>query len=185
MDRQHTSLHRQRGVTLVEQIMVLVIVAVLSAIAIPALGRLLAHNQLQVAQMDFMAAMQNAREAAVTSGRSTLLCPTMDGKSCSIDGRWGNGWLLAHDVDRNGQPDDQKTLYVGQGYNNKLAIRSGAGRRLVRFQPDGSAGGTNLTLLLCQPGNREPALSVVVANSGRVRGAKATAAETAECAGTN
>jgi type IV fimbrial biogenesis protein FimT len=178
-------LHRQRGVTLVEQIMVLVIVAVLSAIAVPALGRLLLRNRMQTAQMDLITAMQNARETAVTSGRSTLLCPTIDGKSCSTDNRWGNGWLLAHDVDRNGQPDDHKPLYVGQGYDGKLAIRSSTGRRLVRFRPDGSAGGTNLTLLLCQPGSKEPTLSIVVANSGRVRGAKATPAQAADCIGTD
>jgi len=52
----------------------------------------------------------------------------------------------------------------------------------VRFHPDGSASGTNLTLLFCSPASNENALSVVMSNSGRVRGAPATADQAASCA---
>jgi type IV fimbrial biogenesis protein FimT len=180
--QQPTGIQRQCGVTLIEQIMVIVIISVLASIAVPPLRKLLTRNQLQVAQMDFIAALQHARETAVTTGKQTLLCPTHDGSSCGSDNRWDNGWLLAHDTDHDNQPDQHKLLYVGQGYDGKLVIRSNSGRRYVRFQPDGSAGGTNLTLLICRSQDTEPALSVVVANSGRVRGAPATAAQTADCA---
>jgi type IV fimbrial biogenesis protein FimT len=139
----------------------------------------MSRNRLRVAQMDFIAAMQHARETAVMTGKNTLLCPSADGSSCLADSRWDAGWLLGHDTNRDSQPDGSKALYVGQGYGGRLSIRSSSGRRLVRFLPDGSAGGTNLTLLLCQPGSKEPALSVVVGNSGRVRAATATPAQTA------
>ena len=161
---------RQHGMTLIEQIMVLAIIAALTGMAVPPMRKLLGRNQLQVAQTDFIAALQHTRATAITSGKRTLFCPTRDGNSCSNDMRWNNGWLLAHDTDHNNQPD-HGPLYVGHGYSDKLIIQSSTGRRLVHFGPDGSASGSNLTLLFCLPSSAEHALSVAVSNSGRVRGA--------------
>lgn len=178
--RNSRSWHRQHGTTLVEQIMVLAITAVLVGIAMPPLRNLLNRNLLQVAQTDFIAALQHARETAVTSGKRTLFCPSRDGSRCSDDIRWDNGWLLGHDADLDDQPDNGP-LYTGQGYGGKLIVHSSSGRHVVRFRPDGSASGSNLTLVFCQPSNAEHALSVVVSNSGRIRGAPASAVQTATC----
>lgn len=172
---------RQHGVTLIEQIMVLIIVAVLLGMAIPSMKQLLSRNQLQVAQTDFIAALKHARATAVTTGKHTLFCPTRDGNSCSAETRWDNGWLLGHDADRNNQPD-HGALYTGAGYADGLIVRSSSGRRFVRFQPDGSASGSNITLLFCQRSKPQHTLSVVVSNMGRVRGAPASASQVTECA---
>ncbi|GGY16125.1 hypothetical protein GCM10008098_04140 [Rhodanobacter panaciterrae] len=175
---------QQHGVTLIEQIMVLAIIAALTGMAIPPMRKLLSRNQLQVAQTDFIAALQHTRATAITSGKRTLFCPTRDGNSCSNDIRWDSGWLLAHDIDRNNQPD-HGPLYIGHGYNDKLIIQSSTGRHFVRFGPDGSASGSNITLLFCQRANPQYALSVVVSNSGRVRGAPASASQIADCSQMN
>lgn len=172
---------RQRGASLVEQIMVLVIIASLAGMATPPLRKMLSRNQVQTAQTDFISALQHARETAVTSGRQTLFCPTVDGTHCSDAVRWDSGWLLAHDADLDNQPDDAP-IYKGLSYAGKLAIVSSSGRRFVRFHPDGSASGSNLTLLFCSTTNNENVLSVVIANSGRVRGAAATPDQAAGCA---
>jgi len=168
-------------VTLVEQILVLVIITGLLGMAIPSMKQLLSRNQLQVAQTDFIAALRHARETAVITGKHTLFCPTRDGSSCSAETRWDNGWLLGHDADRNNQPD-HGALYTGAGYAGKLIVSSSNGRRFVRFGPDGSASGSNITLLFCQRSKPQQALSVVVSNAGRVRGAPASSSEIAECA---
>jgi len=176
--------HRHAGMTLIEQIMVLAIVAVLTGMAVPPMRSLLARNRLQAAQMDFIAALQHARGTAIMSGRRTLFCPTHDGSSCSDAMHWDSGWLLGHDSDGDRQPD-HGALYVGSGYAGKLTILSSVGRHYVRFRPDGSARGSNITLLFCQVGNAEHALSVVVSNAGRVRGAPASASQAATCAQTD
>jgi type IV fimbrial biogenesis protein FimT len=174
---------KQRGLTLIEQIMVLAIIAILVGIAVPPLHQLVARNQLRVAQTDFIVALHHARATAITSGRRTLFCPSTDGHRCSNDTHWDSGWLLGHDADHDEQPD-HGPLYVGDGYRGSVNIRSSVGRHLVRFSPDGTAGGSNLTLLFCQPAHAQQALSVVVSNSGRIRGAPATAAQIATCAQT-
>jgi len=171
---------RQRGISLIEQIMVLAIIAVLMGIAAPPLRQLLSRNELRVAQTDFIAALQHAREAAVMGGRPTLFCPTRDGSSCSESTRWESGWLLGRDSNRDDQPDGGP-LHVGQGYAGQVAIYSSGGRHVVRFHPDGSASGSNITLLFCQPSSASEALVVVVSNAGRIRGAPANSTQAATC----
>lgn len=169
----------QRGMSLVEQIMVLAIVGILTGVAIPPLRHVFGRNRLQVAQSDFITALQHARNNAATSGRRTLFCPSPDGKQCSGDTQWEHGWLLGHDTDGDHQPDGGPS-YTGAAYAG-LRISSSRGRHDVRFQPDGSAGGSNLTLLFCEPGRDDHVLSVVVSNPGRIRGAPATATQAARC----
>ncbi|RCS30448.1 pilus assembly protein [Rhodanobacter denitrificans] len=166
--------------TLIEQIVVLLIITAVTSISIPVMAKLLGRNHLQVAQADFITALRHARETAIMSGRRTLLCPSRNGSSCSEGSHWEDGWLLAHDADHNDQPDN-RPLRVGSGYRDKLIIRSSSGRPVVRFHPDGTARGSNLTLLFCQRSGAERALSVVVSNAGRVRGAPASLAQTAAC----
>ena len=172
--------HRaQRGTSLIEQIMVLTIIGVLLGVALPPLRHVLGRNRLQVAQTDFIAALQHARSTAVTSGKRTLFCPSTDGAQCSGGTQWERGWLLGHDTDGDHQPDS-KPSYTGAVYAG-LRIASSSGRHDVRFKPDGSSAGSNLTLLFCEPGGDGRALSVVVSNPGRVRGAPASAAQAATC----
>lgn len=170
--------------SLIEQIMVLGIIATLTGVATPSLRKLMARNELVAAQYDFIGALQQARAAAITSRRQTLFCPSVDGVLCRESVRWESGWLLAHDENHDNQPDGAP-LYTGGGYSAKLTIQSSSGRQRVRFHPNGTANGSNLTLLFCSPKTPESALIVVVSNAGRVRGARATPEQIAACAQLN
>ncbi|MHA6204353.1 GspH/FimT family pseudopilin [Dyella soli] len=171
----------QDGFTLIEQIVCAAIVLALSCMAAPALGQLLSRNQLQAAQSDLLAALGHARALAAHSGRRAMLCPSRDGEHC-VDGlNWEDGWLSGHY--RSGRTDqlDGPPSRASGGYA-RLTILSTAGRRNVRFQADGSAGGSTVTFTLCRQGRADGALGVVVANSGRVRSATATAEQAERCA---
>ncbi|WEN14495.1 GspH/FimT family pseudopilin [Rhodanobacter sp. AS-Z3] len=172
---------RHAGFTLIEQIMVLAIIAILTSAATPPLRRLMSRNELQVAQSNFIGALQRTREAAIISGKRSVFCPSHDGGSCSDVTRWENGWLVGHDSNGDGQPDHDP-LNVGQGHPGKLIIQSSNGRRLVHFRPDGTAGGSNITLLFCQPAHPDAALVVVVSNAGRIRGGHASSNQAQGCA---
>jgi type IV fimbrial biogenesis protein FimT len=170
---------RERGITVIEQLMVVTIVAVLASLAAPPLRSLLVSSRLQTAQLDFIGALRYARYAAAIGNTRTIFCPTHDGAHCSGQTQWSEGWLLGKDRNHDNQPDGMP-LRVGTGYA-QLDIHSSAGRRQVSFHPDGTAGGSNLTLLLCSPDGRHAPLSIVVSNAGRVRGASATATQATTC----
>jgi type IV fimbrial biogenesis protein FimT len=172
---------RRAGFTLVEQVAVAAIVIVLACIAAPALGHLVARSRLQVAQSDIMAALQQARALALQTRRRSMLCPTRDGRQCTDDVHWEGGWLIGHyRGDQADQLDGPPTRT--DGGHVRLNIISTAGRRRIRFQPDGTAGGSNATFTACRIGEAEGALAVTVSNAGRIQGARASAALAHRCA---
>ncbi|WP_201315470.1 GspH/FimT family pseudopilin [Dyella sp. EPa41] len=178
-DRQKSA--RKQGFTLVEQAMATAIVAVLACVAAPAVGQLVARNRLQVAQSDLMVALQQTRALALQTGRVTMLCPSRDGRQCSDDVRWETGWLIGPG---RGDHFDQligTPIHVGGGHE-RVNIVSTVGRRRIRFQPGGTAGGSNASFTICPAGEAEGALVVRISNTGRILGAKASQAQALRCA---
>jgi type IV fimbrial biogenesis protein FimT len=171
---------RSRGVTLVEQVMVVAILAVLAGMASPSLAGLVRHARVQSAQMDLLEALGYARGEAVLRRTRVLFCPSLDRIHCSEDNRWDGGWLVGVDSDRDNQPDGAP-LRVGEAHA-RLLILSSAARRHVTFLPDGSASGSNLTLLICNREHAGEALGVVVSNAGRARGSRPTGKQAEGCA---
>jgi type IV fimbrial biogenesis protein FimT len=167
-----------RGFGLIEQIVALLVLAVLAAVAIPAFRGLLDRHALRVAQTDYIAALQHAHDLAVNEQVRILFCPSRDGLACN--NAWNAGWLIGRDPQNAGQPDGTP-LYTGSRYSSRLNIIS-TGDKSLRFQPDGTAGNTNQTLTICLLGDASRALNVVIARRGRIRGAVAGAAEAAKCA---
>jgi len=166
--------------TLIEQLLVLAVTAVLACVGLPSLRRLVGRHELGLAQTELIAVLNHARALAVQTGRIALACPTHDGKRCSDQADWDGGWLVGLRGERSGQLEGAPRLRRGHP-SNQLSIRSAQGRRSVQFQPDGSAGGNNITLLICHRGDTSRALSVKVSNAGRVRGDKGTPAELRLC----
>lgn len=176
---QGSKRRRMRGVTLVEQIMVVAVLAVLAGIASPSLASFVRRQRVQSAQLDFMEALGYARGEAVLLRTRVLFCPSRDRMHCSNESRWDGGWLVGVDRNHDNQPD-AAPLRVGESHT-RLLIQSSAARRHVTFLPDGSAGGSNLTLLFCSPGGGGEPLGVVVSNAGRARGSRPKGKKAAGC----
>jgi type IV fimbrial biogenesis protein FimT len=170
----------QQGFGLIEQIVALVVLAILAAVAIPSFRGLIGRHEMRVAQTDYIAALQHAHDLAVNDQVRTLFCPSSDALTCNNDSNWGRGWLIGRDPQNNGQPDGAP-LYVGGKYSDRLNIVGGS-KKSVRFQPDGTASGSNQTLTICVKGDDTRALKVVVASRGRIRGEVANTEDAAKCA---
>lgn len=172
---------RQGGFTLIEQILTMVVLATLACIAVPALGQLRERSQLQVAQSDILVALQHARGLAIHTGRRAMLCPSRDGAQCSDELHWEGGWLVGHyRSERADQLDGAPRLAAGS--HHRLTILSTTGRRRIRFQADGSAGGSNASFTLCRQGHTEGALAVTVSIAGRIYGSRASDEQAHRCA---
>ena len=175
------------GATVIELLMAIIVMSVLGALSAPSFGRLIEHGRVQAADQAFVAALHFARETAVRRGARTLVCPSVDGTHCIDDGHWEAGWVVAIDRDRDGQPDTAPLLRGDHDSTNRipqgatrLRLQSSVGRPRVVFQPDGSAGGSNLTLLICGPGGQS-GRGIVVSNSGRIRQTGLSAAQLQRC----
>lgn len=166
------------GFTLVELSIVLVVLAVLTLLAVPAFSRLLESVRTDMAFHAASASLATARISAVTEQVPFSVCPSADGRSCRRDLAWENGWIVFLDRRRTGTPgapEDVRQWLTPDLHG--LAMRGTVGRHYVRFRPDGFSYGTNLTLRLCA---RKPARllgEIVVNNAGRTRSRRAAGAE--------
>ncbi|HET6632917.1 MAG TPA: GspH/FimT family pseudopilin [Rhodanobacteraceae bacterium] len=170
-----------KGFTLVELLFTLAVAGVLCVLAVPSFARLGARTRLDNVDNGMVAALHFARASAIQGGSAVLLCPSRDGRACSGASDWSIGWLVAADRNHDGVPDG-RPLRRGAALGHGLRAVSSSGRRRVRYVADGSAPGSNLSIVVCQAGQADSARKIVVANSGRVRQGTPTDRQAAACA---
>lgn len=89
---------KHAGFTLIELLIVLVLISVLSVLAIPSLQQMAKNQTLSNTSSDFMGAILQARSAALSNNRRTLLQP-LTGTD------WRTGWRIYIDMNTNGTYD--------------------------------------------------------------------------------
>ena len=159
-----------RGFTLVELIACVSVLSILTAIAAPSMAALMERQRAAAATNALVTQLAMARMAAISKRGISVLCPSRNGANCDAGSDWSGGWLLFIDRDGNRQPDHAQDIISADNtpLSRHLQLRSSAGRSQVRYRPDGSSAGSNLTVSIC---NRKGVLlsKVVVNNSGRAR----------------
>lgn len=89
---------KQSGFTLIEMMITVAILAILIAIAAPAMDRFLERNRLTSHTGAMQQALLYARNESVAKNRPVAVCASSDGASCT--GTWQQGWIVF--VDGNG-----------------------------------------------------------------------------------
>ncbi|MEO6102777.1 MAG: Tfp pilus assembly protein FimT/FimU [Pseudoxanthomonas sp.] len=157
------------GFSLVESLTVLAITAILLLVGLPSYAGLIESQRASSAMHLLTAHMASARMTAITYRIPTVVCPSDRTGGCRRDGDWSQGWLMFFDADGNRQPDSRQDILRDENapIHPSLRIVSSAGRTQLRYLPDGSSAGSNLSVRLC----REDKLlaQVIVNNSGRIR----------------
>ena len=85
---------RQRGFTLIEILVVITMVALLTALAAPSFNQAILSNKLTSYSNAFMASAQTARSEAIKRNVSVTLCRSADGATCAATGTWQQGWIV-------------------------------------------------------------------------------------------
>ena len=163
-------MRRQSGFTLIELATTAAIAVILAGVATPALGGFIERQRAAATTSALMAKISLARLSAVTHHRHTVLCASASGSDCDQGSRdWSGGWMLFFDDNGNRRRDvGEEVLRVEQAGGGPLRVVTTRGRPQLRYQPDGSSAGSNLTISICSP--RGTVLgTVVVNNMGRPR----------------
>ncbi len=99
-------MNKNRGFTLAELIVSVVIIAVLIAAAVPAMRNYIQNSKATAAANTWVTSLNYARSEALTRGVPVSVCLTSDGSSCntttnaSNNYSWSTGWIVF--VDTNG-----------------------------------------------------------------------------------
>ena len=138
------AMHRpQRGFTIVELIITLVIAAILVALAAPNMAIFLKNSARTTMLNDLVTAVQYARSQAITLNRDVSICPVdlRDGQfnaadaedACRNDGVFETGWVVFDAPDRNGQ------IGVGETVRRIFATTPAAGATFRGLDADDAA----------------------------------------------
>jgi type IV fimbrial biogenesis protein FimT len=134
---------RHRGFTLLELVVVMTIVGVLMAIAIPSYQYVITDNRVAAEVNDLLAAMQYARAEAIKEGNDVVVCSSTSGTACSGAPSWQSGWIVFSDPDNNGTLEAGETVLK---YHNALTggdtfVSADNSTSAVQFSRDGFAVG--------------------------------------------
>jgi type IV fimbrial biogenesis protein FimT len=136
----------ENGFSLVELMTVVIILAIMATIGLPALATYLERSRVESAAGELLSGLQLARNEAVRLNNDVRVCASDDDASCS--GTWADGWLVAREggelvrvmsqlpssVTLNG-PDDNEVVFnsagtlVGAAKN--FRVESGATARCI------------------------------------------------------
>lgn len=180
--RQNIAMRRRRasskGYSLVELAVVVAIVGVLSAIAVPSFARLLTATRVGDASSDLFSAVIQTRSEALKRRHRVILCPSADKQDCADTVEWNPGWIMFEDANDNGRHEvEEPLLRIGEARYSRIRIWGDAsvGRYVSyvatgRTQQLATSAWQAGTLTVCSEG---VARKIIINSVGRPRMARA------------
>ena len=165
----------QRGLTLIELLIVVAVATLLCTVAVPALSGGLEAARGADARAALAASLAAASNRAALTGTRAVLCPSTDGRSCSDNPDWSGGWLVFLDGNANRELDPgEPVLRLQPALAGKVRLRSTVGRTRIVFQGNGGNAGSNVTFTLCDGRGPAKARALILGNTGNLRDGAAT-----------
>ncbi len=154
---------KERGFTLIELMVTLVVAGILIMISYPSMTRFFNDNKLAAQAGDMQSMLATARHHALSYQAPVVICPLNSGK-CS--GSWQNAISAFVDTDGNGeQSAGEELLLVQEAVSNKRSF----GAASIRYAQDGTLLSGAGTLEICQGTDNSLYHGVIVTLSGRSR----------------
>lgn len=157
------------GFSLAELLIAVAIAAICLALGVPGFLALQRSVRLDTTFHTLTASIASARATAVMRRTPVSICPSANGRHCDKTVEWEHGWIVYLDPSRSESPRaPEHVLRVHQALP-QVVVRASTGRYRVRYQPNGLASGTNLSLRVCSKVELRLEGTIVVSNTGRAR----------------
>ncbi len=168
------SARTQVGLTLIELLVTLSIVAILLAIAVPGFQDFFRRNRVDATASDLVTALNYARSEAIRRGARVTVCgsanPSAASPNCE-DSKWAQGWMVFQDGGTKGVidgTDAANILRVQGAAPGGVSIGAGGNvKKSVSYAASGMGEGlSNDTFTICHGAYGK---KVILNSTGRVR----------------
>lgn len=136
---------RESGLTLVELVVVLAVMATLIGVAAPAFSSMLRDHRVTMFSNELHAAFMLTRSEAIRRGQRVTICVSTDGVQCSPSAHWDAGWIVFADTNGNAALDPgELVLRVFQPASQGLSAQgNNTLARYVSYVPMGTTRAVN------------------------------------------
>lgn len=154
---------REQGVTLIELLTVITIVAVLAAVGVPSFQETIVRNRMVAQSNEFLSALNFTRSEAIKRGHSVTMCRSTNATSCANTGGWESGWLTFSDPNGNGTMDTgEASIRVWPALSAGFTLKGNTSVvGTIRYDARGMAQNTGF-LLMCKSNQINGARAIVV-----------------------
>jgi type IV fimbrial biogenesis protein FimT len=159
-----------RGLTLIEALVVLAIIAISLQVAIPSFQKFTRESRQKSQSNDFLGSLRYARNQAITKRRFVTVCASSNSSSCNSS-YWENGWIVYVDNNTNRQVDSGEQIlkrYQALTGANSLRTILFAINSSVQFLPTGWLDSTG-SFVLCDDRGAGSARGININISGQAR----------------
>lgn len=84
----------QAGLTLVEMMISLLVLAIIVTLAVPGFNALIRNNRIYTQVNDFHLSLMRARSEAMSRVKRVTVCTSSDAATCNTTGKWEDGWIV-------------------------------------------------------------------------------------------
>jgi type IV fimbrial biogenesis protein FimT len=155
------------GITLIETVFGLAIMAILAGLAVPGFQQSLRASAIRAATYELLAGLQQTRGSSILEMQPGMFCPSDSAGNCLPPATAGAFWQWS--IEAPGRPPEVLARALPEG------IVARASRSPIRFSPN-AVSASNATLTICDLQGIAPPRAIVVSVSGRARTSAATEA---------
>jgi type IV fimbrial biogenesis protein FimT len=120
--------NRAQGMTLIELITAMLVLAILMSIAIPSFREFAADSRTTAATSDLVTALNMARSEALRRSSLVVACSSTDGAQCAGSNVWTSGWIVFADRNGDGNVNANELLQTWVMPSSQISVEADANR---------------------------------------------------------
>ena len=157
-----------RGFTLYELVLTILLVGLLLGIALPSFSALHARNLQRIEINTLFGAIHLARKESIVKRRVISICPSVDFLHCGNRADWSSGWIMFENRDRDSPPVVDAGEPILKRHKVSANVDIHANRRAFTLRAT-FLRATNGTFVVCDAADRILPKALVVSYTGRPR----------------